>query len=170
MIFEPPSSPARQPGISPPSYYPASELESSHVPIFTQQKAIQMRNYFLAINRNVVKDVLAHVIYQCLHDCFHVMFQPVITDGLTTFVPVEDYDLRFNNAFLEMYCEEPPRPHYPNVNGRIKLRTILRMFNSHGSSSEEYRIFWLSTPAFRGEREPLRMPTKRGWTKPAHRT
>jgi hypothetical protein len=141
---------------------PGGFLEITLSTAFTQRKATQVRNYWMAINRSVVKDILAFVINYTLKDGFNRFFVPVPTSSsaVPEYKPVANYDILFNQAFLEAYCQDPPRPQFPNVNGRIKLRRLLKMFNSYGAESEAYRILWLNTPCVVSDGHPLCMPTK----------
>jgi hypothetical protein len=85
---------------------------------------------------------------------------PGSTPEAPEYIPVRNYDVLFNQMFLTAYCEEPPRPIFPNVNGRIKLRKILKMFNDFGDEGKRFRSVWFNTPCFVSESLPLRMPTK----------
>jgi hypothetical protein len=105
----------------------------------------------MATHRAVVQDIMCYVVHQAVHDNYSSYFN---ADGSLKDV----YDLQLNLDFLSIYCEDPPRPHFPNVNARIKLRFILRIFNAE-ENSKEFRQFWIGTPCFVTDNQPLRIGT-----------
>jgi hypothetical protein len=112
-------------------------------------KVRRLKNYFMAIHRQLVKDIMTYVVYHAVTDRASMYFNP---DWSTK----ENYDLQFNHDFLEIYCEDPPRAHYPNANARFKLRVIISAFNDE-EASKEYRIYWLGTSAYEVWNRPLRI-------------
>jgi hypothetical protein len=112
-------------------------------------KVRQLKSYFMATHRGVVQDIMSYVVYHAVHDRAIYYFE-------TSGIPRDDYDIQLNKDFLEIYCESPPRAHYPNVNARFKLRDIISAFN-HEEASTKYRIFWLGTPAYEVWNKPLRI-------------
>jgi hypothetical protein len=78
----------------------------------TLEKVRRVKNYWMATHRGLVKDIMSYVVYHAVHDrAVHYFDSPG--------VPKENYDIQFNADFLEIYCEEPPRARFPNVNARI---------------------------------------------------
>jgi hypothetical protein len=117
----------------------------------TLEKVRRLRNYYMATHRSLVKDIMVFVVHQAVHERLALYFDE---DGH----PKENADLQFQNDFLEIYCEDPPRPRFPNVNARIRLRQIITMFN-RTKNCEDFRIYWIGTPVYIDTEEPLRIRT-----------